>query len=323
MKQLSTLALSLLLYAAPIGAQGVDIMANPLVYGPGDSGVITIMGEPGHFAILFTSLEPGPLVLPIVGTLDVGPGDIDYVVFGALPANGIAQFFCTLDCVVVSDVYLQAVTLTGGPLTLTGKSPQLVLSVDPGIIDDCDDNGIDDDCDTIVDCNGNEIPDSCDIDSGFSMDADGDGIPDECCPAVCSLEARFTFDGPVIALPLLLTIHVVAPGEPSSGDNEIVMLILPGVMMPMSLTSANGALTASNFAFTPSGGFTFDLLYQPATPGDFGASIVLVGELEGHCERMSISSGLSSRCELAVGTTFPSTNEPGEIEILAVDGTCP
>jgi len=32
----------------------------------------------------------------------------------------------------------------------------------------------------VNDCNDNGIPDACDIDSGFSEDADGDGIPDEC-----------------------------------------------------------------------------------------------------------------------------------------------
>ena len=37
---------------------------------------------------------------------------------------------------------------------------------------------------TITDCNGNGIPDECDIESGFSEDCNRDGIPDECGPPV-------------------------------------------------------------------------------------------------------------------------------------------
>lgn len=39
---------------------------------------------------------------------------------------------------------------------------------------------------SIVDCNHNGIDDLCDIQSGTSLDADGDGIPDECEPFVVS-----------------------------------------------------------------------------------------------------------------------------------------
>ncbi len=54
---------------------------------------------------------------------------------------------------------------------------------------DCNGNGIPDECDiadcppgdpSCADCNGNGIPDGCDIADGTSLDADGDGIPDEC-----------------------------------------------------------------------------------------------------------------------------------------------
>ncbi|MCZ6653779.1 MAG: hypothetical protein O7D91_12230 [Planctomycetota bacterium] len=57
---------------------------------------------------------------------------------------------------------------------------------------DCDDDGVGDAC-TIAecvdepdcdDCNGNDIPDGCDIGSGESADENDNGIPDECdCPA--------------------------------------------------------------------------------------------------------------------------------------------
>jgi len=54
---------------------------------------------------------------------------------------------------------------------------------------DCNGNGIPDECEvddgSAADCNGNGVPDECDIAHGFSWDADGDGVPDECteeCP---------------------------------------------------------------------------------------------------------------------------------------------
>ena len=46
---------------------------------------------------------------------------------------------------------------------------------------DCDANGVPEACEWFADCNENGLPDySCDIASGFSLDANNDGIPDEC-----------------------------------------------------------------------------------------------------------------------------------------------
>lgn len=51
-----------------------------------------------------------------------------------------------------------------------------------GVLDeceyDCDGNGIPDSCE--ADCNGNDVVDACDIQSGTSTDCSGDGRPDEC-----------------------------------------------------------------------------------------------------------------------------------------------
>ncbi len=50
--------------------------------------------------------------------------------------------------------------------------------------DDCNLNGLDDECELAggitLDCNRNGIPDDCDIVDGFSLDCDGNGVPDEC-----------------------------------------------------------------------------------------------------------------------------------------------
>ena len=55
------------------------------------------------------------------------------------------------------------------------------------VFDDCNGNGIDDDCDVYVatssDCNLNQVSDECDLLSGLSNDTDANGTPDECdCP---------------------------------------------------------------------------------------------------------------------------------------------
>ena len=45
---------------------------------------------------------------------------------------------------------------------------------------DCNQNGIGEACETFTDCNYTGLPDSCDIAAGSSLDADTNGVPDEC-----------------------------------------------------------------------------------------------------------------------------------------------
>ena len=49
---------------------------------------------------------------------------------------------------------------------------------------DCNGNGVPDECEvaagTSPDCNGNGIPDECDVAAGTSPDCNGNGVPDEC-----------------------------------------------------------------------------------------------------------------------------------------------
>ena len=51
---------------------------------------------------------------------------------------------------------------------------------------DCNNNGIGEVCENFVDCNSSQLPDSCDIATGNSTDADSNGVPDEC-EADCNL----------------------------------------------------------------------------------------------------------------------------------------
>ena len=53
-----------------------------------------------------------------------------------------------------------------------------------GAAPDCDGDGIPDGCE--IDCNVNMVPDDCDISSGTSLDGNGNGIPDECEAADCN-----------------------------------------------------------------------------------------------------------------------------------------
>jgi hypothetical protein len=53
--------------------------------------------------------------------------------------------------------------------------------LDEGFSADCNSNGVPDECDE-PDCNGNDVPDSCDLEEGTSPDFNGNGVPDECDP---------------------------------------------------------------------------------------------------------------------------------------------
>ncbi len=52
------------------------------------------------------------------------------------------------------------------------------IDIQDGTSDDCDDNGVPDECDP--DCNSNGTADGCDILDGTSQDCTGNGVPDEC-----------------------------------------------------------------------------------------------------------------------------------------------
>jgi hypothetical protein len=57
------------------------------------------------------------------------------------------------------------------------------IDIQDGESDDCDGNEVPDECDLAepyADCNHNGMPDACDIDDGTSEDLNGDGLPDEC-----------------------------------------------------------------------------------------------------------------------------------------------
>jgi hypothetical protein len=63
-------------------------------------------------------------------------------------------------------------------LDCNGNGVPDVVDIALGTSIDCNANGIPDECE--VDCNSNGIPDTCDVSSGSSPDCNTNGIPDEC-----------------------------------------------------------------------------------------------------------------------------------------------
>ena len=93
--------------------------------------------------------------------------------------------------------------LTGGAEDCDGNG--IIDECDP----DCDENGIPDACrQVLTDCNGNGVPDGCDIADGTSLDCNNNQIPDECdvtgdvetdcdrngVPDSCDIESGFSLD---------------------------------------------------------------------------------------------------------------------------------
>jgi hypothetical protein len=73
---------------------------------------------------------------------------------------------------------------SASPVDCNGNGIPDSCDIDEGIAVDCNGNGVIDVCEIAVgsveDCNANGIPDECDIFDGTSLDCNLDGIPDEC-----------------------------------------------------------------------------------------------------------------------------------------------
>jgi subtilisin family serine protease len=82
----------------------------------------------------------------------------------------------------------------------TGNFRLLLTGPASAAVDDCNGNGIPDECDIASgfsrDCNGNGIPDECEIAAGTSLDANNNGIPDEC-EVVATRRGDLNCDGAV------------------------------------------------------------------------------------------------------------------------------
>ncbi len=132
----------------------------------------------------------------------------------------------------------------GGPFdgmagTTTGQIRlHAVDLVEPPLSDDCNGNGIPDECEP--DCNENGIPDDCDIASGFSQDCNNNGVPDECdinepiCVAPDNGTGTTDLPAPCPILPVPPDAYMIVDGLPPGTTIEGTgpMVLIPGVSSP-------------------------------------------------------------------------------------------
>lgn len=107
-------------------------------------------------------------------------------VTGTSDASGIYERGTTTITWTVTDIHghstsaTQDVTITVDETDCNGNEIPDVCDLASGFSIDCNSNGIPDECE--VDCNENGIPDDCDLANETSLDTNGNAIPDECEP---------------------------------------------------------------------------------------------------------------------------------------------
>lgn len=219
-------------------------------------GNIYDLAADGTLTALTTS---EPITSPMGITIDVETGDLIVMDY-----NGGAGRIVRVDPVtgsvsdVVTGLVLDISGLTqnwasvhvsqdGRHLTLCEHTEDKiwVLSrcdvIDPE--DDCNANGVHDDCDIALgnaeDCNGNGRPDSCDVESGDSSDCDGNGVPDECpiCPPV---EVVFVMD----------------TSSSMSGEGAALCATIDSIVLQLQATGIDVTPSLWGVAATPGGGFS-------------------------------------------------------------------
>jgi hypothetical protein len=114
--------------------------------------------------------------------------DVDQADLGIL----LADWGCASDCVGDADgdddtdqSDLGMLLATWGALCgpdCNGNGSSDTQDINDGTSEDCNENGIPDECELggTEDCNSNGVPDLCDIHAGTSEDCNENGIPDEC-----------------------------------------------------------------------------------------------------------------------------------------------
>ncbi|MCK4660606.1 MAG: RHS repeat protein, partial [Phycisphaerae bacterium] len=133
---------------------------------------------------LFTTVYIAETYVGPVGT-SFFAGAIAYHLDGEHPASldmstSAGQSWLAGDSAPLDPNNLGAANLGPSTVDSLGAPGNWLLRVKAFGTNDCNDNGIPDDCEP--DCNGNGVADECDITAGTSHDCQPNGIPDECEP---------------------------------------------------------------------------------------------------------------------------------------------
>lgn len=134
---------ALVLLAGATTAQGNDPECDPVTlqwtqpsYSLGESVSLNVSGTPGTFGVLYASPNPGPLVVPGIGTFDVGAGPgLKTFIIKPLPESGERFFNCLLLC---QQEEFKNLTLFVQALTISPLAPETpcISNMDPLVIDD-------------------------------------------------------------------------------------------------------------------------------------------------------------------------------------------
>ncbi len=85
--------------------------------------------------------------------------------------------------ILLTDPAARAIYTVAGSLDCNGNGLPDVCDITSTFSNDCDLNDVPDECELpYIDCNVNNIPDFCDIINGTSLDMDANNVPDECLP---------------------------------------------------------------------------------------------------------------------------------------------
>jgi hypothetical protein len=165
---------------------------------------------------------------------------------------------------------------------------------------DCNNNGIGEACETFPDCNSNSLPDSCDITSGTSADADSNGIPDSCQPD-CNLNN-------------LPDAWEIATGRATDYNADGIPDTCQGAVMVDSTTDNLGA---------PSGLATREHSFTalPFAESAVSITIDLIGDLNGLSEyvQVSLNGGTPRRFFEADGNDCPATPDRAIITLTRAE----
>lgn len=220
-------------------------------------------------------------------------------------------------------------------ITGTGFVPAMVIvgeSVGEGALTtgsgDCNGNGMPDGCDlaagTSDDCNGNAIPDECDIASGVSEDLDGNGVPDECDGIVATgfdegdiyirrfgpIGPRLERIDPITGCSSLLTELTDAGSGYGYDPYRDRLVLLDGVQNELHLYSHTGQLTIVPYDWVAS-----EVGVAPAGDGR-----TFLGSLDGRLAALDFC-GLATEVQDETGTapfTLPSAG-PAAYEAMLYD----